>query len=339
VKTNVEKIGGTVDVQSKEGHGTTLRLKIPLTLAIIPALIVMSEGQRFAIPQVSLLELVRLEGAQAKAAVESIHGAPVFRLRESLLPLVQLNRSLGLSNASFTEADAINIVVLEADDRPFGLVVDAVTDTEEIVVKPLGKELKRLSTFAGAAIMGDGKVALILDVLGVAQRANVVSGRRDLEPASEEAAARAPGDDKKALLLFRLRSEATVAIPLSMVTRLEEFPRHALECAGGQKVIQYRGEILPLIDVGALLVDAAPRDDAGDAPLQVVVYSEHGRSVGLVVERILDIIEEPLSIVHKSNRRGVLGAAIIQGRVTEVLDVQGVIRVADPTFFDQSDAA
>jgi two-component system chemotaxis sensor kinase CheA len=178
VKTNVEKIGGTVDVLTQLGVGTTLRIKIPLTLAIIPALIVTSGNNRFAIPQVSLLELVRLDAASGQRAIESMHGTDVYRLRGNLLPLVFLDRALEIPNEARSR-EVTNIVVLQADDRQFGLVVDGINDTEEIVVKPLGKELKGLTCFAGATIMGDGRVALILDVPGIAQRTNVVGSSRE----------------------------------------------------------------------------------------------------------------------------------------------------------------
>jgi two-component system chemotaxis sensor kinase CheA len=177
VKTNVEKIGGTVDVQSTRGKGTTVRVKIPLTLAIIPALVVTCSGERYAIPQVSLLELVLIAADQVATSIELVHGAPVYRLRGQLLPLVYLRRELTLDAArdgSSQNDGAVKIVVLQADERQFGLVVDQINDTEEIVVKPLRKQLKSVKTFAGSSIMGDGKVALILDVLGLAQRAGVV---------------------------------------------------------------------------------------------------------------------------------------------------------------------
>src|SRR5208282_396541 len=182
VKTNVEKIGGTVDLRSMLGQGTTVRVKIPLTLAIIPALIVTCGGDRYAIPQVSLLELVRIEADEAAQDIELVHGAPVYRLRGRLLPLVYLNRELKLATAANPAAEtggAVNIVVLQANERQFGLVVDQINDTEEIVVKPLRKQLKTVKTFAGSSIMGDGKVALILDVLGLAQRAGVVTETRN----------------------------------------------------------------------------------------------------------------------------------------------------------------
>ena len=180
VKTNIEKIGGTVDVSTVRGRGTTLKIKIPLTLAIIPALIVTTGAERFAIPQVSLVELVRLEGKAAETGIEMIQEASVYRLRGNLLPIIYLNRELKLGGKSGKAADeSINIVVLQADGRQFGLVVDEINDTEEIVVKPLGKQLKGISCFAGATIMGDGKVALILDILGLAQLASLAGESRD----------------------------------------------------------------------------------------------------------------------------------------------------------------
>lgn len=341
VKTNIEKIGGTVDIHSKVGQGTTLKIKIPLTLAIIPALIVTSGGDRYAIPQVSLLELVRLEGDQARKGIETIHGAPVYRLRGNLLPLAYLNRELQVEDQSAqgVESETVNIVVLQADDRQFGLIVDEINDTEEIVVKPLGKQLKGISTFAGATIMGDGKVALILDVLGIAQRANVVSEVRGrvltdkVKPAQEQAL------DRQTLLLLGIGETGRMAIPLSMVARLEEFPSSMVEKAGSQEVVQYRGQILPLIRLSEVIYTYTSSAAETQDPLQVVVYSEHGRSVGLVVDRILDIVEETLSVQHRSSRHGLLGSAVIQQRVTDLLDVHGLIQSVDPTFFEEPLAA
>ncbi len=339
VKTNIEKIGGTVDVQSRPGQGTTLRIKIPLTLAIIPALIVTSAGDRYAIPQVSLLELVRLEAEQAARGIEMIHGAPVYRLRGNLLPLVYLNRELGVDDGVAPAMDAaVNIVVLQADDRQFGLVVESINDTEEIVVKPLGKQLKSISSFAGATIMGDGKVALILDVLGIAQRANVVSELRD-RALGDHLRQAEHADDRQTLLLLGVGAEGRMAIPLSVVARLEEFPRATVEHAGSHEVVQYRDQIMRLVRLGTVL-GTEPLPAAPDAPLQVVVYAAHGRSVGLVVDRILDIVEEALTVQQReTTTAGLLGSAVIQGRVTDLIDVRGIIEHADPHFFDPAAAA
>jgi two-component system chemotaxis sensor kinase CheA len=336
VKTNIEKIGGTVDMSSAMGQGTTVKIKIPLTLAIIPALVVSCGGDRYAIPQVSLLELVRLEGQAAAKGIETIHGAPVYRLRGNLLPLVYLARQLQLD--AKPHPDEIDIVVLQAGDRSFGLVVDEVNDTEEIVVKPLGKQLKGISAFAGATIMGDGRVALILDVMGLAQHANVIAnargkGRLEVAAASIAAASAA----RQTLLLFRGPDDGRMAIPLSMVSRLEEFPAVTLERTGHTSVVQYRGEILTLYHLSQVLMErrrsprnAAPPPDTSGT-IQVVVYQSGGRQVGLVVERILDIIEADVSLKKEGVRPGVLGSMVLQGRVTEMLDIEGIVRGAAST--------
>ena len=337
VRTNIEKIGGIVDVQSKPGQSTTVRMKIPLTLAIIPALIVASGGDRYAIPQVSLLELVRLEGEQARKGIEQVNGAPVYRLRERLLPLVYLNRELKVDakgqDAEAGEAQSVNIVVLRADDRQFGLVVDEINDTEEIVVKPLSKQLKTVNTYAGATIMGDGKVALILDVMGLAQRANVVSEVRDRslsEEGGEEAQVAASGNQRKAVLLFQYGESGRMAVDLGLVARLEEFSRNTVEIAGDQEVVQYRGQIMPLIRVSDALEGRYRKAvETEQESLQVVVYSDKGRSVGLVVDRILDIVEESFVMQRQTGRNGILGSAVIQKRVTDILDVPGLIAAAD----------
>ncbi|MGA8314016.1 MAG: chemotaxis protein CheA [Terriglobales bacterium] len=344
VKTNVEKIGGTVDVHSTAGRGTTVRVKIPLTLAIIPALVVTCCGDRYAIPQVSLLELVRIEADHSSKGIEMVQGAPVYRLRGRLLPLVYLDRELrvGAEKKAGEAVQANNIVVLQADDRQFGLVVDEINDTEEIVVKPLGKQLKGVNTFAGATIMGDGKVALILDALGLAQRANVISEVHDRAGAEKErSAGEKSAGNRQTLLLFQTGEKGRMAIPLALVARLEEFARSAVENTGHQEVVQYRGQIMPLIRVSEVVELAENAHSGGSsktavdpqAPLQVVVYAEQGRSVGLVVERILDIVEEEFVLERPAERAGILGSAVVQQRVTDLLDVQAVVQAANPRFF------
>jgi two-component system chemotaxis sensor kinase CheA len=337
VKTNIEKIGGTVDVQSKLGKGSTVRMKIPLTLAIIPALIVTTAGDRYAIPQVSLLELVRLEGEQARKGLELVNGAPVYRLRGKLLPLVYLKRELradaqeqGVASPK-TESQSVNIVVLRADDRAFGLIVDEINDTEEIVVKPLSKQLKSINTYAGATIMGDGRVALILDVLGLAQRANVVNEVRDraIADKDEKQSLSAAASQRSAVLLFQHGQNGRIAVDLSLVSRLEEFPCDSVEIAADQEVVQYRGQIMPLVRVSEVLESSRQKNiNHEQESLQVVVYMHNGRSVGLVVDRILDIVEESFVTQPQSGRKGVLASAVIQKRVTDILDVPGLIAAA-----------
>lgn len=336
VKTNVEKIGGTLDIHSVFGQGTTLRIKIPLTLAIVPALMVTCDKERYAIPQNSLVELVRIEGDRVRREIEHIHDSPVYRLRGNLLPLLYLDEQLRLrparSGVELTQDSEVNIVVLNAEDRQFGLVVDQINDTEEIVVKPLGPHLKEISAYAGVTIMGDGTVALILDVLGIAKRARVISASQDRHKSKVNSKEQAGGEPKHTLLLLGLGDNQRMAIPLSLVSRLEELPASSVEWADGRQVVQYGGQIMPLIHLGESLHSGKspvePRDN-----LQVVVYSEKGRSVGLVVDQILDIVETTLQIQHSSRRTGVLGCAVIQNRVTDLLDVHNLILASDRDFF------
>jgi len=342
VKTNVERVNGMIDVESIPGTGTTFRLKIPLTLAIIPALVVMAAEERFAIPQVSIIEMVRL-GTGDGSGVEMVQGVPVYRLRGRLLPLVDLRSELRLG----PRADAtgsLTIVVLQADDREFGLVVDGVVDTQEIVVKPLGDHLKRIAVYAGATIMGDGKVALILDVLGLAQRSHVISEHTDQSFLTSEETAERTSSELEQLVLFKSPDDGRMGIPLSRAVRLEQVPRSAIEPIGDSYVVQYRGDILPLVFVFEHLPERRniQRIEAEDRPtdvLDVVVYAHNGQNVGLVVGRILDIVEEPVQVRRPSSREGVLACIVVRDRVTELLDVDGVIRKANlPLLAHQKDS-
>jgi two-component system chemotaxis sensor kinase CheA len=329
VKSNIEKIGGAVDVFSRLGEGATVKLKIPLTLAIIPGLVITSAGQRFVIPQVSLLELIRLEG-DAEKRIEHVHGTPVYRRRGSLLPVAYLNQVLGLNPPA--QAEAVNMVVLQAEDRQFGLVVEGINDTQEIVVKPLSKQLKGLTVYAGATIMGDGRVALILDVLGIGQRSGVLSESREPARAVLEQKTQT-GIEQQRLLLFRSGSFERLAVPLSLVARLEEFPRTSIERAAGCEVVQYRNRILPLVSLRAVLESGGY--DGGDAadPVQVVVFNDGERSLGVVVDQILDVAEETVTVRQKSARRSLLGSAVVGKRVTDFLDLHQVIRAANENWF------
>ncbi|MEL6106425.1 MAG: chemotaxis protein CheA [Planctomycetota bacterium] len=321
VKTNIERIGGTLDIQSTEGQGTTLRIKIPLTLAIVPALIIKSDGDLYAIPQVSLLELVRLEGHRTEAEIEFIQDVPVYRLRENLLPLIFLDEQLGLrpkrSRDQYNEH--VNIVVLQAEDRQFGLVVDAITDTQEIVVKPLDQHLKNIPAYAGATIMGDGTVALILDVIGIAQRSNVLTEHRDhsfSDAASSDVDRARSGET---FLIVDTDNEARAAVRLSTVARLEEFDASKVERCGDSQVIQYRDEIMPLISLAGF--GDAVTSDSGR--LNTVVYSNGKSSVGIVVGRIVDIVRESVT-AHGGEETGD-SRRVINGRVTELIDLQEVV--------------
>jgi len=342
VKTNIEKIGGTVEVHTRPGQGTTVKMKIPLTLAIIPALMITSGGERFAIPQVSLLELVRVEAQSAEKSIETVQGAPVYRLRGQLLPLVYLNHELKLQS-SITLDGAVNIIVLQADGEQFGLVVDQVNDTEEIVVKPLAKQLKKIHVFAGATILGDGKVALILDVRGLGQSAGIIDEHREQRESATDYDERfaKTGAEKQALLIFEAGNSGRMAVELASVARLEEFPLDRVEKAGEREVVQYRGQIMPLIDVSRAMGSSSSdrTDERAGRKLQVLVYTGNGKRVGLVVDQIIDIAEESLAIDHPARCAGVRGSAVIQKKVTDLLDVPGLLELAAPDLLMENEAA
>ncbi len=327
VKTNIEKIGGTIDIVSREGHGATFKIKIPLTLAIIPALMVTSGDDCYAIPRVSLLELVRFDLDEVPRKIETVHGAHVYRLRGDLLPLVYLNDLLGIESPE-GGVEAFNIVVLQSNDTPFGLVVDQVNDTEEIVVKPLNRMLKELAVYAGATIMGDGQVALILDVHGLAEKAGVAA-RTESQAFQGHGGAEATGGGApscQSLLIVAASDGRHIAVSLTEVARLEEFPPEMIEMSGDTQVVQYRGQIMPLIRLDDVLGTDGLEEDSGEELVQVVVFTRHGRSVGLVVDRIVDIVAEEIIEERKVDKFGISASAIIQGRVTELIDVEEIIQ-------------
>ncbi|MFQ5653435.1 MAG: chemotaxis protein CheW [Planctomycetota bacterium] len=344
LRTNIDRIGGSIDIHSSVGEGTSLKIKIPLTLAIIPALLVSSRGGRYAIPQVNLVELVRLTGEEAERGLEEIQGVPVYRLRGRLLPIVDLDRVLGgapLAGSTDPEAcspRAIHIVVLEAEEQQFGLIVDGVHDSAEIVVKPLSSHLNNIPAFAGATILGDGNVAIILDVLGIAQSAGVVSTVGINELATSSEAAPVAAEDREALLVVGLGERGRAAIPLSHVTRLEEFPAAVIERTGGRQGVLYRGEMLPLLRLPGTL-PAEGGSVRGEDPLHVLVYSEGGRSVGLVVERFFDIVEEAIELRRPTPVEGAIGTVVIEGRLTELLDLREIVRMLEPELLEEGEIA
>jgi two-component system chemotaxis sensor kinase CheA len=336
VKSNVEKIGGAVDIVSNPGFGTTVKLKIPLTLAIIPGLLITSGGQRFVIPQVSLLELIRLEDNPA-GKIDYVHDVPVYRRRGSLLPIAYLNEVLKLGPSY--SGDVCNIVVLQAEHKQFGLVVDGVNDTQEIVVKPLGKQLKGLSCYSGSTIMGDGEVALILDVPGIGHLSGVLAENRT-ETREQKAPPRPSVSDRQRLLLFKAGSFERLAVPLSLVSRLEEFSKETLEWADGRRVVQYRERILPLVSLQQILEPGTSAPSEEIDPVQVVVFGADDRFVGIVVDQIIDIVEETVSMRRRSRpRRGLLGSGVVGKRVADFVDLQAILKAAEEDVLSESPVA
>jgi two-component system chemotaxis sensor kinase CheA len=327
VKTNIEKIGGTLDIQSTRGEGTTLTVKIPLTLAIIPALIVSCDGDRYAIPQVNLVELLRLDDG-----IEYVRDAPVYRLRGRLLPIVHLRGLLGL-HPDEVEGQACHVAVLQADDQQFGLVVDRVDDTAEIVVKPLGPHLKGVAAFAGTTIMGDGNVALILDAVGIGQQGGVLTDAAAHRSVTDDDGVDG-GERRHELQTVVVCSvgERRVALPIALVSRLEEFERELVEHAAGRDVIQYRGGLLTLVSLTNFFDPTAPDPIAhGDerAMLQVLVHETDEDVFGFVVDAIVDIADIDGTDSKQVDADGVVLSGVVGRRVTDLVDIAAILRQID----------
>ena len=321
VRSNIDQIGGTIDVKSVAGRGTSFSIKIPLTLAIVSALIVEAGGDRFAIPQLAVVELVRVR-ANSEHRIECIKDAAVLRLRNKLLPLVTLKSMLKIGDGVAEKGSAF-IVVMQVGNQTFGVVVDAVFHTEEIVVKPMCSRLRNIALFGGNTILGDGSVIMIIDPNGLAHAIGSTAAAqqaaenaaREIEPRSDEAAT-------ESLLVFRAGSPQPKAVHLSLVTRLEEIDAKTIEGSGGRLMVQYRGQLMPLV----LVSEDVKIKSTGVQPL--LVFTDEGRSMGLIVDEIVDIVEERLRIELASQRPGVLGSAVVKGQATEVVDIAHYLPLA-----------
>lgn len=335
VRNNIDRIGGTIEVQSTRGEGTRFRIKIPLTLAIIPALIVEVAGERFAIPQRSIQELVHARGG-SEHRIERIKDTALLRLRERLLPLVSLHRWLSHSGdagqATAADAAAPFIVVVQVGTAVFGLIVDAVLHSEEIVVKPMSTKLRHIATFSGTTILGDGAVIMIIDPNGIARELGIVGNAQEYRAKPSREQNDRLNDPLTSLLLFRAGPAGLKGVPLSLVTRLEEIDGENIEFSDGRHVVQYRGQLMPLIPVS----DAVSIRKTGAQP--ILVFSDGGGSVGLAVDEIVDIVEDRLDIEIGSDRPGVLGSAIVREQATEIIDVGHFLPLASPNWLRHKDA-
>ncbi len=392
VKTNLDQLGGIIDIDSTMGKGTTLRIKLPLTLAIIPCQIVVTGGERYAIPQVNLEELLRIPAEQVRHRIERVGNADVVRLRGNLLPLIRLSEIIGVDalysdpesgemkpdrrekladrrskksprepreekneqgaeieeassetaptrrseDRRFHAASALNIVVVSTGAIKYGLVVDSLHDSEEIVVKPLGRDLKKCKGYAGATIMGDGRVALILDVSNLAQMAGLttVEGTaRAAEVAESEREAIRASRDKQSLLVFRSSSEEQFAAPLNLVERIEKIKRNDIEEVGGKQVIKYRGGSLPLFNIDQV---ANVKPLAEQENLLVIVFVVGGREIGLLAIGPVDAVEVNLTIDGSTLRQpGIMGSAIINDHTTLLVDIVEIVQTLNPQWFKE----
>jgi two-component system chemotaxis sensor kinase CheA len=365
VKTNIERLGGTVSVETVVGSGTQLTVKLPLTLAIVPALIVCSQGRRYAIPQTNISELVRVKADEIAKRIQHIKGAEVLRLRGDLLPLVRLDTVLDLplpdaagrpSAASAAPScgpgesgvgrgedppcaarrKVRNIIVVETAHLRYGLIVEQLFDSEEIVVKPLGRHLKDCPCLAGATILGDGAVALILDVAAIATHCHLLVP--DQEDASKKAGAGgAAAQERPTVLIFRNHPDEQFAVPMQLIARLERIRTGQIQRVGGQKVLEYRDRSLPLLSLEDH-IRACPCPESKSA--YVVVFNFARREVGLLVQEVVDIHDFDADLDAVLFREpGVIGSAMTAGRVTRLLDVFELTEAAHPEWIEHAKSA
>jgi two-component system chemotaxis sensor kinase CheA len=391
VVTNLEKLGGIIEIDSTTGRGTTIQIKLPLTLAIIPSQIISVGKEQYAVPQVNLDELLRIPAAQVKEKIEKVGDADVVRLRGNLLPLLNLSEVLGIKktyvhpddnlehedrrtaisdrrsfqmNASgrpldgqerdsdaqqndrqgkdrrYHASSAINIAVVSAGSYKYGLVVDELKDSEEIVVKPLGRHLKRCSGYAGATIMGDGKVALILDVSNLGQMAELTTmaeTERVSKAAREAEEAKERARDKASLLVFKNAENEHFAAPLNLVERIERITSSSIELVGGKKVVQYRGGTLPLYELSQVAnVGILPEREQQE----IIVFKVKNRELGLMVTPPVDAVEVSLEIDDSTLKQACInGSMIIEGHTTLLVDIFGLVKELNPDWFEEEKAA
>jgi len=329
VRTNIDQIGGTIDIKSVAGEGTSVTIKIPLTLAIVSALIVEAGGDRFAIPQLAVVELVRAR-ANSEHRIERIKDTAVLRLRNKLLPLMHLKKLLKIDDGSSSDPENGFIVVTQVGSQTFGIVVDGVFHTEEIVVKPMSTKLRHIDMFSGNTILGDGAVIMIIDPNGIA-KALGAAGAASHELADEAASQHSSSSEQlTSLLVFRAGTSQPKAVPLALVTRLEEIAADKIELSNGRHMVQYRDQLMPLVQMEGVAIK-------GQGVQPILVFADDGRSMGLVVDEIIDIVEEKLNIEVAGSQSGILGSAVIKGQATEVIDVGHFLPMAFADWFSRKE--
>jgi two-component system chemotaxis sensor kinase CheA len=338
VKSNLDTLGGVVDVQSIVGEGTTFRIKLPLTLAIVPSLLVSIGEERFAIPQVNLDELLRIPANQVKERIEVVGDAKVVRLREDLLPVLSLAEILGIEDNSSDKTKAVNIAVVSAGTLRYGLIVDKLHDSVEIVVKPLGRHLKNCNEYAGATILGDGRVALILDVGNLASRAELTSIEGGMTSNNEDGQQQniIHVGDVELFLLFRSSSSEQFAVPLNLVSRIERIKAHQMEKLGDRFVIQYMGGSIPLF---AMHEVAAVKPIEEQKTYIVIVFVISGKEFGLLVTGPLDTAEVEINVDDRVFKQpGILGSMVIRKHTTLIVDIFGFIKTIQPQWLEHEES-
>ncbi len=318
VRSNIEQIGGQIELNSTAGQGSGVTIKIPLTLAIVSALIVGAGGERFAVPQGYVVELIKVDGEDTEHRIETIEHIRMVRLREELVPLIDLSAELGRT----ARRPATFVMVMQVGQHRFGVIVDEVIDTEEIVVKPLAAALRNISVFSGATILGDGSVVLIVDPNGLTERAGEIPA--SAQKAIDEAAAwgEAEGLERKSLLVVRVGEGQPKAVELSKVTRLEHADASRIERNGHRASLQYRGRLMTVLTVD----ESQMLRSSGVQPL--LVFTGALYSMALAVDEIVDVVDAQLKIELTATRPGLLGVAVVDGKATDILDIDHFMLLA-----------
>jgi two-component system chemotaxis sensor kinase CheA len=332
VKTNIEQLGGTVDIESMVGKGSAVHITLPLTLAIVPSMIIGCSGERYAVPQANIVELVRVPQGEMQQRIGVVQGAEVLRLRGALLPLVRLDKTLGLRAADANDRPtSANILVLETGQIRYGLLVDSLFDNEEIVVKPLGKHVRDLGYLAGATILGDGYVALILDVMGIAMNCTLRSTETNNNKTEEVVD---HSDEVHRLLLFTNHETELFAVPMAMVARIERVNSSEISAVGTKNLLIYRGQSLPILRLEQNISARAPDETA--EKVFVVVFRVQDREIGLVAPALRDIRDIQMTIDAKTLREpGVLGTTVVDNTTTRILDPLELVRIKHSEWFEE----
>ena len=325
VKSNIEKIGGVVEISSQEGSGTKITLKIPLTLAIVPAMIIRSNEDRYAIPQVKVVELVRVE----KSSVELLQGQKVYRLRGNILPLLNIKEVLKVSEEENDDEESYNIVVLTSENHLFGLIVDEILDTADIVVKPLARFLKPISIYSGATVLGDGRVAFILDMLGIAQKHFGTRGQSAETSHFDKYQSQADEPEIRDYLLLKVSNSSKHAIPLLVVNRMEEFKTSSIEYSGIQKVVRYRGAVLKIVNLNEVL--GYPQAGTQNEVTQIIVVNVGDQTFGIEVDQIIDVLSTRDYFDESvSTHEAISGNLVTQNEIIVVLDAEKIFELTQP---------
>ncbi|HMZ57480.1 MAG TPA: chemotaxis protein CheA, partial [Leptospiraceae bacterium] len=326
VKSNLQKIGGTVNITNFPGKGILFKITIPLTLTIIPALIINCGGYKFAIPQTSLLEIVELSSEKLNTEIRKIHESYVYHLREEFLTVIFLDELLKLPEKK--QNSVSSIIIVQSENQKFGIIVDEALDTEEIVVKPLGKHVQNIFAYSGVTILGDGKIALILNIQNILE--NIFTNIRN--KSADELDQEQTKEENSSYVIFEVSGNYRLALPLNSVLRIEEINPAHLKTSAGKKVLSYRDKFIPTIWLSGLLLGRDP-EIPETGIINMLIYQDKGYTIGFIISNIIDIAEGNYRIYPKDEawkdmilERSILGSILYENESVDVLDAEELIQ-------------